>query len=132
MAICFYELCWMVILNVNQTYEQRRLRSILWPHCISLYCRLFQKQNRDVGEKLVWTTAMMFTLPIITYFITMHIVKNVFFITKNVDNYAGGAAILVTNIIIGGYCYMAYHEDDDENGPKEPPKVGRFKKERTD
>ena len=94
--------------------------------------RLFNPQNRDVGKKLLFTTGLMFTLPILTYFIVSYIIhSNPHYkqTITNPDNYAGGAAILMTNIIIGGYCYMAYYEDNNEI--VEPPRVGKFK-ERTD
>ena len=88
--------------------------------------RLLKEQNRDVGQKLVFTTGLMFTLPIITYFIVNYIVTTYYKDTiVNPDNYSGGAAILMTNIIVGGYCYMAYYEDNNEI--IEPPRVGKFK-----
>jgi hypothetical protein len=61
-------------------------------------------QNRDVGRKLGMATALMFTLPIAAYFITLHWIQWS-------DGWAAAAAILVTNCIVGGYCYVAYQED---------------------
>jgi len=70
-----------------------------------------------VGRKLGIATGLMFTLPFIAFFIAM----SVFADKKNPENWAGAAAILTTNIIVGGYCYVAYIEDldvNDEDGPK--------------
>ena len=39
---------------------------------------------------------------------------------KNPENWAGGVAIVVVNLIVGGYCYSAFIEDsDDVNDEKE-------------
>ena len=88
-----------------------------------------QKQNQDVGRKLGTATACMFTLPIIAFYVGL----NVLFTDKeHPDNWAGGLAILVTNIGVFGYCYSAFQEPDDEPGNDEDgPRVGIFKK-RTD
>ena len=78
----------------------------------------------------------MFTLPIITFFVVQYLCQD----KPNPDNWAGGAAILVTNIIVGAYCYTAYVEDLDEDqkgvySDSGAPRVGIFKakqKERID
>lgn len=91
--------------------------------------RLMQKQNQDVGRKLGTATACMFTLPIIAFYFGL----NVLFTEKeHPDNWAGGLAILVTNIVVFGYCYSAFQEPDDEpENDEDGPRVGIFKK-RTD
>ena len=99
---------------------------VFLPLPVGTLYRLLNEQNRNVGRKLVFTTGLMFTLPIITYFIVNYIVTTYYKDTiQNPDNYSGGAAILMTNIIVGGYCYMAYYEDNNEI--IEPPRVGKFK-----
>lgn len=48
---------------------------------------------------------------------------------KSPENWAGAVAILVTNIIVGGYCYVAYIEDsdDDDQNDRSGPKSGQSK-----
>ena len=80
------------------------------------------------------TTGLMFTVPILTFYIALYYI---FPHKTQPDNWAAGCAILVTNLIVAGYCYSAYREDDtiDDNSNNENdrwgPRVGRFK-ERTD
>ena len=81
------------------------------------YHRLLSPENRETGRKLGIATGLMFTLPFIAFYIAMLIFAD----SKYPENWAGGAAILTTNLVIGGYCYVAYIEDsdeNDENGPK--------------
>jgi VMA21-like domain len=71
----------------------------------------------------------MFTLPILAFYFGLHVL---FSEKEHPDNWAGGLAIVVTNIVVFGYCYSAFQEPDedvenDENGPR----TGIFKK-RTD
>ena len=68
--------------------------------------------------KLGIATGLMFTLPFIAFYTAMAVFKE----KENPDNWAGGAAIIATNIVVAGYCYAAYIEDRDENdedGPKQ-------------
>jgi hypothetical protein len=82
-----------------------------------------------VGKKLGYATLLMFTAPVITFFAVEYVVKlrNV----SNPDNWAGGAAILVTNLIVAGYCYSAYKEDLNDDTKKDndetAPRVGIYK-----
>lgn len=75
----------------------------------------------------------MFTLPIIVFFVAKHVFRE----KAEPDNWAGGAAIIVVNLIIAGYCYQAYWEDmEDDNEQRialdeDGPRVGVFK-QRTD
>jgi hypothetical protein len=101
---------------------------------------LFHPQNKDVGQKLIGATGLMFTVPLLVFFLVRHWAKTIYDVpASSVDTYAGGAAILTTNLIIGVYCYMAYREDEEdkqlegmkEGGGAVPPRVGQFK-ERTD
>jgi hypothetical protein len=74
-------------------------------------------QNRETGQKLGIATGLMFTLPFISFYVAMW----VFAEKQSPENWAGAVAIVVTNVIVGGYCYVAYIEDsdsNDENGPK--------------
>jgi hypothetical protein len=88
---------------------------------------LLQPQNQATGKKLGIATGLMFTFPILAFYIAMWFFAE----KKNPDNWAGGAAILVTNIIIGGYCYSALTEEDDDPNDRRGPKRGS-QKERTD
>ena len=59
----------------------------------------------------------MFTLPFLAFYIAMKVFQH----TTNPENWAGMVAIIVTNCVVGGYCYVAYIEDsdmNDEDGPK--------------
>ena len=59
----------------------------------------------------------MFTLPFIAFYIAMVVFAD----KKNPENWAGAAAIIATNLVVGGYCYVAYIEDmdkNDEDGPR--------------
>lgn len=88
-----------------------------------------QKQNQEVGKKLGTATACMFTLPILAFYLGNHVL---FKDKENPDNWAGGLAILVTNIVVFAYCYSAFQEPDDEaENDEDGPRVGVFKK-RTD
>ena len=76
---------------------------------------------------------MMFTLPIITFYVCFYYV----FAHKAEPNaWAGGAAILVTNLVIIWYVVSAFSEEDDSltpgsEGDADGPRVGAFKR-RTD
>lgn len=85
------------------------------------FCLLFSlmhPQNRETGQKLGIATGLMFTAPIVSFYIGMW-----YFSEKQYpENWAGGLAILVINMIIAGYCYSAFMEDDDDgvsNGPRQ-------------
>jgi VMA21-like domain len=77
----------------------------------------------------------MFTLPIIAFFVAQYIFRH----KAEPDNWAGGAAIIVTNLVVAGYCVAAFLETDEETskGDKhsakdaDAPRVGIFK-QRTD
>jgi VMA21-like domain len=94
--------------------------------------RLMDPINRHVGRKLGVATGCMFTLPIIAFFIAQYIFQH----KRHPDNWAAGAAILVTNLVIAGYCVSAFTEEDDTKLEKnknddDGPRVGIFK-QRTD
>lgn len=103
------------------------------PPYISHTNSLLDPQNRQVGQKLGIATILMFTLPILTYYMS----ERYLFANKvHPDNWAALCAILMTNIIVGGYCYSAYIEDSEEKQLSTktnqlPPRVGIYK-ERTD
>jgi VMA21-like domain len=94
-------------------------------------CRLLHPQNRLVGQKLAIATFCMFTLPILFFFVARHVFRD----KAEPDNWAGGAAILVTNLIVAGYCVAAFSEEDEEaqknKNDADGPRVGVFK-QRTD
>lgn len=89
--------------------------------------RLLHPQNRETGKKLGIATALMFTCPILAFYVAMWFFSE----KKNPENWAGGAAIIVTNMIVGGYCYSAMMEDDDDPDDRRGPKRGDSK-QRTD
>jgi hypothetical protein len=89
----------------------------------------------------------MVTLPVVTLYAVWYVADRakltVFGISDSLT-IASGAAILMVNLVIASYVYVAYHEDDDEGlsqkekrdkyaatGGSEPPRVG-FNKLRTD
>ena len=72
----------------------------------------------------------MFTLPIIAFYIAQIIFQH----KEQPDNWAAGAAIFVTNLIVAAYCISAFLEPDDaklEKKDEDGPRVGIFK-QRTD
>lgn len=76
--------------------------------------------------KLAVASACMVVLPIATYLIAQYLFRQ----KETPENWAGGAAILVTNLIVAGYCYAAYIEDREETSSKNDesgPRVGIFK-----
>ena len=88
--------------------------------------RLFHEQNRDTAQKLGIATALMFTLPILAFYGGLWIFQN----QQEPNNWAGACAILVTNGIVGWYCYSAYIEDQQEKDEKDDrmgPKTGIYK-----
>jgi hypothetical protein len=101
------------------------------------YSSLMQAQNKKVGQKLGIATAAMFTMPIAAFYLGLELFAN----KQNPDNWAGGLAILVTNIVVAGYVISAFSEPDEDFLKKEErsgggndedaPRVGAFKK-RTD
>ena len=70
---------------------------------------------------------MMFTLPVAAFYIAL----KVFADKEQPDNWAGGSAIIVTNLIVGVYSYLALTEPDDEEedakNDRSAPRVGAFK-----
>lgn len=83
-------------------------------------------ENRETGQKLGIATALMFTMPFVAFYTAMQI----FHSKPSPENWAGAVAIVVTNIIVGGYCYVAFVEDSDTNNDlndRSGPKSGRSK-----
>jgi VMA21-like domain len=110
------------------------------PHLLLFFVRgcffransLFQPQNQDVGKKLGYATLFMVTLPLLAFFAVQHLA--VLWGASSPDNWAGAAAILVTNVVVGGYCYSAYLEDlndptkkDSAMNDADAPRVGIYK-----
>lgn len=105
---------------------------------IIIFGRLLEPENREVGQKLGIATGCMVTLPVLSYYVTRwYLLTSQSTIPKDQwDTYAGGMAIVVTNIIIAIYCYHAYIEDSNEKSltttnDDDHPRVGAFK-QRTD
>ena len=82
-------------------------------------------------------TLAMFTLPILAFYVGLHIL----FVDKEDPlMWSGGLAVFFANIVIVGYVYSAFSEEDDEpdqrmgcqgDGDAAGPRVGAFK-QRTD
>lgn len=99
---------------------------------------LLQEQNKDVARKLGIATTLMFTLPFIVFFICQSFV---FSHKEFPDAWSGVCAVMSANVIIAGYVYSAFTEDEEEQKKSEEsaeddndasgPRVGVFKK-RTD
>lgn len=70
---------------------------------------------------------MMFTVPIISFYIAMWLFSD----RKHPENWAGGVAIVMVNLIVGGYCYAAFIEESEEVNDENTPKRGTAK-QRTD
>ena len=96
-----------------------------------------QEKNREVAKKLGTATLLMFTLPIISFYIGLY------FLFPNKEEplmWSGGLAVFFTNVVIAGYVISAFSEEDDidedqkrlqGDGDEAGPRVGAFK-QRTD
>jgi Kef-type K+ transport system membrane component KefB len=91
-----------------------------------LFFSLLQEQNKDTGRKLGITTVLMCTLPILSYYLGLYLFAN----KNQPDSWAGGMAILMTNVIVAGYVISAFQEKEED--VTEQPRVGAFIKTRTD
>lgn len=104
---------------------------------------LLQPQNREVAKKLGTATMLMFTLPIIAFYVSLYYI---FPHKEDPTMWAGGVAVFFTNVVIAGYVISAFSEEDDEmddqqkrmssntvqgDGDEAGPRVGAFK-QRTD
>ena len=116
----------------------------LWSSLILFVSRLWTAENRSVGQKLAVATAFMVALPVATFYAThAYMVQVLDYKSFDADNWAGAAAIVMTNLIVGGYCYMAYWEDLEDQQQQQAaaatrhdndasvPRVGIYK-QRTD
>lgn len=104
---------------------------------------LLQEQNREVAKKLGTATLLMFTLPIISFYVGLY------FLFPHKEEplmWSGGLAVLFTNVVIAGYVVSAFSEEDEpdelqqrgcggphggRDGDEAGPRVGAFK-QRTD
>lgn len=102
---------------------------------------LLHEQNREVAKKLGTATLLMFTLPIISFYVSLY------YLFPNKEDplmWSGGVAVFFTNVVIAGYVISAFSEEDhvDEQqqrvsvgpvggGDEAGPRVGAFK-QRTD
>lgn len=101
---------------------------------VALIHRLMKEENKAVARKLGLATGLMFTLPIIVFYIGLYLFDS----REHPDNWAGALSIITVNLIVGGYVYSAFSEeddldtgDDDDDGDSKAPRTGIFKK-RTD
>ena len=78
-------------------------------------------QNRAVGLKLLRYTLLMFTLPLLTYYL----------VTAYYGYKAGtGASVVVVNAVIAAYVKSAFDEDDEVERrarDESAPRVGVWK-----
>lgn len=82
----------------------------------------------------------MFSLPIIGFYVALHLV---FPHKQDPTAWAGAVAIILANVVVAGYVYSAFNEEDDsvpseqegeqtkKDGDEAGPRVGAFK-QRTD
>jgi len=73
----------------------------------------------------------MFTLPIMSFYVSLH---SIFPNKDDPTMWAGGVAVFFTNVIIAGYVISAFsekNEDVDCGGDEAGPRVSSFK-QRTD
>lgn len=82
---------------------------------------LLQEQNKDTGRKLGIATVLMCTLPILSYYLGLYLFAD----KSQPDSWAGGMAILMTNLIVAGYVISAFQEKEDD--VRDQPRVGAFK-----
>ncbi|BFZ63592.1 vacuolar ATPase assembly integral membrane protein vma21 [Saitoella coloradoensis] len=67
----------------------------------------------DVFLKLFLFTLAMITLPLLSYYVSLHYV----FPGYN-PTYAGGTAALVANVVLFAYVFEAFREDQQSSRPK--------------
>lgn len=104
---------------------------------ILFHIRLLLPENREVASKLGIATALMFTFPIITFYICFYFI---FHGKEEPLAWSGFAAVGAANIVVAGYVYSAFSESDEEflkdqkrmfDNDESGPRVGAFK-QRTD
>ncbi|KAL3817592.1 hypothetical protein ACHAXA_006481 [Cyclostephanos tholiformis] len=103
---------------------------------------LFHEQNREVARKLGTATFLMFTLPILAFYLGLY------YLFPNYDEplmWSGLFAVFLANVVIAGYVVSAFMEGEDDvvvdsqrrgfdgetDGDAAGPRVGAFK-QRTD
>ena len=84
---------------------------------------LMHPQNRETCQKLGIATGLMFTAPILAFYAGMWSFSE----EKHPENWAGGLAIVVTNVIVAGYCYSAFMEEDEDKDDSNGPRHGKMK-----
>mmetsp|Transcript_9390 Transcript_9390/g.12615 ORF Transcript_9390/g.12615 Transcript_9390/m.12615 type:complete len:99 (+) Transcript_9390:51-347(+) len=93
---------------------------------------LFEPQNKEVAQKLGIATALMFTVPITVFYFCLTFV---FHEKEDPEMWAGLTAVVTVNLVIAGYVYSAFSEEDEftttSEGDAAGPRVGAFK-QRTD
>ena len=96
------------------------------PRCCLLFYTdsLLQEQNKETGRKLFIATALMFILPVLTFYVCFY---GVFQERAQPENWAGAVAVLVTNMIVGGYVWSAFHEPEEETRSSMEPKTGKVR-----
>ena len=92
---------------------------------------LFQEQNRETASKLGRATLAMFTLPLLVFYVCSNFV---FSEKEDPMMWGGFTAVLMVNVVIAGYVYSAFNEEDDaevSDNDESGPRTGAFKR-RTD
>lgn len=95
--------------------------SLTHAHTLFSLFSLLQEQNKDTGRKLGITTGLMCTLPILSFYLGLYLFSN----KNQPDSWAGGMAILMTNLIVAGYVISAFQEKEED--VRDQPRVGAFK-----
>jgi hypothetical protein len=69
--------------------------------------RLLHPQNKKVGQELGIATGLKFTLPFMAFYVAFWVFSG----RESPENWVGAVTIVMTNLVVGGYCYVAYMED---------------------
>jgi len=93
---------------------------------------LFQNQNAGTAKILGITTLAMMFIPVMAFYLTMN---TIFAEHEDPTMYAGFAAVLAVNLVLGGYVVFAFSEKDpesEEGKVEERPLTASSSKTRTD
>lgn len=86
----------------------------------SVYEVFFSPQNIGVTMKLLRYTLLMILLPIGSFY------GSYYFLFEGDQDYlawSGIIAVIVVNLVIAAYVWMAWHEDEDQQTPTDRRKI---------
>jgi hypothetical protein len=72
-----------------------------------------QPQNRSVGHKLLLYTILMFTFPLLSFFVLRDGPPSLS------PQWSALGAVLAANVVIAAYCWMAFSEEEPEETEEE-------------